>query len=90
MVIYQISLPTAHQMCCLLSEELVAKTWTHDARQTAAERANQAQRTSFDGRDRSVDQTAEARGRRRIGDDLGTGPAHSAYIEIRERPDLEG
>eukprot|EP00913_Durusdinium_trenchii_P017005 g15990.t1 len=68
-------------------KELVAKTWTHDARQTAAERANQAQRTSFDGRDRSVDQTAEARGRRRIGDDLGTGPAHSAYIEIRERWD---
>ena len=50
-------------------KELVAKSWTRDARSKAAERS------------------AEERARSRVGDDVGTGPSHSAYVEIRERWD---
>lgn len=50
-------------------KELVAKSWTNDARRKASER------------------NGKEKGRHRIGDDVGTGPAHAAYVEIRERWD---
>ena len=58
----------------------MSKTWTKDAREKAAQRSRQVGELHLKRR-----LALQDRGRRRIGDDVGTGPAHSAYVEIRER-----
>ncbi|CAL1155420.1 unnamed protein product [Cladocopium goreaui] len=61
--------------------------WSSFALAPAAEKELVAKSWANDARRKANERTSEERGRHRIGDDVGTGPSHVAYVEIRERWD---